>query len=462
MIKPDLVAPAVNVTAPIPGGGYDALTGTSIAAPHVTGAAALLLEWGIVEGNDPFLYGQRLKAYLRLGARRSNNLNYPNKEWGFGSLCLSESLYNLQISTQSFEQKEDIKIQEFENIPEAEPFNDDSEHEAAIYSNNYLDFILEYNTAARQVIQNNPYIKFCNIIDNRYAIIHVPRENFRNFFETEGNKLVIKEPYLLGLMDTSSLDASGITAIQNQPYLSLRGQGVLIGIVDTGIDYTNKAFVYEDGTSKIVSLWDQTIQGGNHPPNHCYGSEYTNEQINEALSNENPRSIIPSTDEIGHGTFLASVSAGREIPEDNFVGAAPDSELVVVKLKQAKEYIKSNMLLPPNTIAYQSSDLMNGLDYIFQKASELNKPVAICVALGTNEGGHNGFSIIEQYISDLSSRNGVAISVAAGNEATARHHAIVNITEMSPTKSFEIRVGENEEGFPIYIWSYVYEHRGYI
>lgn len=91
--KPDLAAPGVGIMAPDRDGGYSSVTGTSFAAPLVTGAAALLLEWGIVKGNDPYLYGEKVKAYLRKGARRlPSEQSYPNPRLGYGALCVSESL----------------------------------------------------------------------------------------------------------------------------------------------------------------------------------------------------------------------------------------------------------------------------------------------------------------------------------------------------------------------------------
>ena len=92
-VKPDLAAPGVGIVTSAVGGGYEPVTGTSFATPFVTGAAALMMEWGIVRGNDPFLYGEKVKAYLRRGAKRiRGEREYPNSRVGFGALCLEESL----------------------------------------------------------------------------------------------------------------------------------------------------------------------------------------------------------------------------------------------------------------------------------------------------------------------------------------------------------------------------------
>src|SRR5690606_3544901 len=117
-------------------------------------------------------------------------------------------------------------------------------------------------------------------------------------------------------------------------------------IIDTGIDYTHEAFLHADGTSRILSIWDQTIQDGTPPEGFSYGTNYTREQINNALQLDNPLSIVPTMDENGHGTFLAGIAAGNINEAENFSGVAPGSEIVVVKLKEAKEYLKEFFRIP--------------------------------------------------------------------------------------------------------------------
>jgi len=94
--KPDLVAPAVDIITTKKNSGYDIFSGTSMATSFVTGCTALMLEWGIVKGNDHFLYGQKIKAFLRKGANRQSFREYPNIIWGYGTLCLENSIRLLE------------------------------------------------------------------------------------------------------------------------------------------------------------------------------------------------------------------------------------------------------------------------------------------------------------------------------------------------------------------------------
>lgn len=437
IVKPDIVAPAYNITTANTSRGYTPQTGTSIAAPFVTGSCSILMEWGIVQGNDPFMYGQKLKAYLRLGAARDNNITYPNRDWGYGRLCLANVFNNLKIPS----------------IINTAQISSGLQKEEIIKSNDYADFVVRLNNFSRMFIENDPSIAYCKFIDANYAVIYIKRDNVTDY-QLNSLNAYMSEPYILGLMDTSALDASGILNVQTQPYLNLTGQGTLIAIIDTGIDYTNEAFIYEDGTSKIHSIWDQTLIG-DPSDDLCYGREFSNEDINLALASENPLEIVPTTDEIGHGTFLASVSAGRILPSQNFRGAAPDAELVIVKLKQAKEYLKESKSIFTQAPAFSAADLMVGISYVKNVAQKAQKPIAICIGLGTNEGTHNGISFLEDYMAGVALEENFIMCSACGNEAIAKHHTMVTLYDDIPSKEVEFRVGENEKGFSLNIWTYL-------
>ncbi len=451
MVKPDVVAPSYSITTANTSGGYTPQTGTSIAAPFVTGSCCILMEWGIVQGNDLFMYGQRLKAYLRLGAARDANITYPNREWGYGRLCLANVFNNLSLpSVINAAQLNPVSISSTINTAQ---LSSELPKEEIIKSNDYADFIVKLNTSSRTLIENDPSIAYCKFIDTDYAIVYIKRDIAPNY-QINALNSYMSDPYILGLMDTSALDAAGILNIQTHPYLNLTGQGALIAIIDTGIDYTNEAFIYEDGTSKIYRIWDQTLSGDSDD-DLCYGVEFTNEDINRALASENPLEIVPTTDEIGHGTFLASVSAGRIISSQNFRGAAPDAELIVVKLKQAKEYLKESKSIFTQAPAFSSADLMLGISYVKKIAQTIMKPVAICISLGTNEGTHSGTSFLEDYMTDVALKDGFIMCASCGNEAVAKHHTMVTLYNDIPSKEIEFRVGENERGLSLNIWTYL-------
>ena len=156
-------------------------------------------------------------------------------------------------------------------------------------------------------------------------------------------------------MDTGALSTSGVTGLHNHPYLKLQGKGTLVAVIDSGIDYLHPAF-HNGVQSKIFSIWDQTLEGG-ADGRIPFGREFGRQQIEQALASENPWEIVPSSDTNGHGTRSAATAAGYRIEKDNFCGAAPEAEIVIVKLKQAKNYLRDFYLLPRDIDIFQEDDI---------------------------------------------------------------------------------------------------------
>ncbi|TCK98065.1 subtilase family protein [Natranaerovirga hydrolytica] len=322
---------------------------------------------------------------------------------------------------------------------------------AAIVSENFADLIVDYEGSITEALIR--YDALCyQIIDERFAVLQTPLSTAIAQGFSENIRIM---PRLLGPYGLFSVDQSGILALHTHPYIPLRGNGVIIGFVDSGIEYTNSAFIYDDHTTKIMSIWDQTIQEGTTPENFQYGTEYTRNDINAALNSENPYEIVPSIDETGHGTFLAGTAAGRNLEEERFVGAAPDSEIIMVKLKPAKQYLRDFYLIQEDAIVYQDNDIIMGIKYLVQKAEIANRPLVICLGLGTNQGGHDGTSLLEEYVRGVGEKIGKVVIVPAGNEANLRHHISGFYPAAEPYQDIELIVEENERGFIVWIWGQV-------
>lgn len=317
-----------------------------------------------------------------------------------------------------------------------------------IISEDYGDLIIEYN-GDMTVFDEFPD-RTVQIINDQYAFVHVPVD-----FITQD--IVYRYGYgamptCFGIISEESLESSGVFRLRNIPVFNLRGQGVLIGIIDTGIDYTNPIFSYADNTTRIVSIWDQTIDSDNTPPGMLYGTEYTRDQINTALQSENPLSVVPSTDDNGHGTMIAGIAGGNAVPERNFSGVAPDVEFAVVKLKQAKRFLRNFFFIPENAVCFQETDILLGLIYLYYLSLRLQRPIVICIALGSSQGAHDGLGTLSTYVTVAASTPGIGIIIAAGNEGNARRHYSGKINTATGYDTVELNVGENERGFSMELW----------
>jgi subtilisin family serine protease len=318
-----------------------------------------------------------------------------------------------------------------------------------IISEDYTELILDY--------RNNPqYLEafpgaMVQIINNMFAVVHLPVEQIEiSRIGTFGYTAI---PNVLGLVSEVSVQASRIPELRRIPALNLRGEGTLVAIIDTGIDYTNPVFLRPDGTTKITAIWDQTIQSVDRfPYNTNFGTEYRAEEINQALASANPLEVVPSTDDNGHGTMMAAVAAGNEVLDEGFAGVAPDAELVVVKLRPAKENLKNYLSIPEDVLCYQEDTIMWGIQYCFLLSRELGRPMVICIGLGTSQGAHEGRSPLAVMMNVLGDFPNIAFVTAAGNEGNTGRHYRGNIDPQIGYNTMELIVGEEDKGFSMEIW----------
>lgn len=218
----------------------------------------------------------------------------------------------------------------------------------------YADFVVKYMGDFQKDLGDVPGLIFQKI-NAIYGVVYAPLTEIDALNISTYSYSFIPKCYTH--MDFGSLSASGITRLQEHPYLQLKGQGTAIAIVDSGIDYRNPLFQNEMG-SRILCIWDQTLEGdGTEVP---YGRVFWKNDIDRALASENPLEIVPSTDTNGHGTRMAAVAAGNYFPEENFSGAAPEAMLIVVKVKQAKKYLREFYLFPSEAELFQENDIMMG------------------------------------------------------------------------------------------------------
>ena len=332
----------------------------------------------------------------------------------------------------------------------------------SVASEDFADFIAPYFTSPEEFIrsQGTDCIDF---VDSTLAVVYVPLSTVTPSTYTSYTYSAV--PKLYSLLDVTSMDAAGITAAGDLPVLNNQGAGVIVGFVDTGINYTDSLFRNVDGSTRIIGIWDQTnnSDNSNNIENETakpfsafsalYGTQYTAAQINLALNSDDPVSIVPTRDENGHGTFLASIAAGNRDERAEFSGAAPRASIAMVKLKPAKQYLREFYLIQDGAEAYQENDIIMGVSYLYFLARKYSMPLVVCIPLGTNMGSHMGMSRLGQYLNQVSLSNGSAVITAAGNETGARHHFQAVMDADTDEVTAELRVGEREAGFSMELWA---------
>lgn len=215
---------------------------------------------------------------------------------------------------------------------------------------------------------------------NQYAVVRIPQSEldaFANLPQIE----YVEKPKRLFFALVQARAVSCINPVQAPPF-DLHGNGVLVACVDSGIDYSHEDFRNPDSTTRIVSLWDQTIEGS-PPEGYFLGTEYTQEQINEALAKNSLTeryAVVPSRDLSGHGTAVMGIAAGNGRESQGVLrGVADQSELIVVKLGN-----------PLEESFPRTTELIQGIDYCIRQAIARNQPMALNLSFGNSYGSHQG------------------------------------------------------------------------
>ena len=279
-------------------------------------------------------------------------------------------------------------------------------------------------------------------LSNEFAIVTVREDRLEALAGIEAVEY-IEKPKRLFFQVENGRRVSCMTSVQIRPP-KLYGTGVLVAIIDSGIDYANLDFRNADGTTRIYALWDQTIPG-NPPEGYVQGTEYTQEKINEALQQENRTErmkIVPSEDRSGHGTAVAGIAAGngRGSKGARYQGVASESGILVVKLGTPREEG-----FPRTT------ELMQAIDYAVKKAQRAGRPVAINISFGNTYGSHTGTSLLERFIADIANLWKSVICIGMGNEGASAGHT-AGILKENTEERIPLAVQMKETAINVQIW----------
>lgn len=285
-----------------------------------------------------------------------------------------------------------------------------------------------------------------------YAIFTVSKEQL-DLLSKIPEIAYIEKPKSLFFELDEGRRAACITSVQaaaepGNNSLGLLGNGCLVAVLDSGIDYFHPDFQKEDGTTRILRIWDQTLtpsENQSPPEGYQMGVEFTQEQINEALRSGRQEGLrlVPVTDESGHGTAVAGIAAGNgRASGRRYRGVAPESALIIVKLGRTRD-----RGFPRTT------ELMQAADYVVKFASERNMPLAVNISIGNTYGSHDGTALLESFLNIASDMGRNVIVTGTGNEGAAQGHTSGKI-QTGESKLIEFTVSAYESQLNIQFWKY--------
>lgn len=293
------------------------------------------------------------------------------------------------------------------------------------------EVIVKYINSLDSLKENYPQIDVYELLGG-YAILQIPQK-LVNEVALLNEIIYMEQPKPFSYQLFSGKRESCIASLQSNFPDSYTGEGTLIGIVDSGIDYTHPDFRNPDGTTRILYLFDQSL-------NEVYDSNTINLALSQN-SNDGRLSICPSVDLSGHGTHVAGIAAGNGTASGGvYRGIAYKASLIVVKLA------------PPKPDSFPSTvEIMKGVTFCITKALDLFKPISINLSLGNNYGSHSGTSLLESYLDYLASSYQCSIVVGCGNEGASDNHTGGKILSKN-TQTIEFSISDYEKNLNLSLW----------
>lgn len=324
---------------------------------------------------------------------------------------------------------------------------------------NYLDedspgYVVEYRGNFKEEISKVDYA--CgDIINDNLAIISVNEKDIDRLRKDVPSIVFVEARGIYVLQDISPTDVDGIASIKINNYLNLTGKGVIVGMIDTGIDYLNKELIREDGTSRIIKIWDQSIQS-NKIEGLYIGTEYNNEDINKAIqasnAGGNPYDIVPTKDENGHGTSMAGIIGARGY-NSKIEGIANDCDFIIVKLIVSLNY---NKILRENNLpvvpVYNNSEVLSAIEYLRKSAYELRRPLVIYLGVGSQNGSHDGVNITSRFITSIARRRDIVVVAGTGNSGASEGHSTNFVGIVGESKESELLITKEIKVFTLQVW----------
>ncbi|VYU55599.1 S8 family serine peptidase [Clostridium tertium] len=339
----------------------------------------------------------------------------------------------------------------------------------SVYENfntdNYSSYLIEYTGEIKSEIVDKLDI-FLFKINEEYAVLFIRSDMINDFEDTlevislinsyfKGNNfevIYVVPPDIYTLQQVSAIQASNVGMLQTELALNLTGKGVVVGIIDTGIDYLSNEFKDSNGNTRIDSILDQNLGLNKVNDNLILGNIYNKEQIDEAIrardNGRDPYSIVPSKDEIGHGTNMAGIIGGTG-KNPALKGVAPECEFVSVKLLEAKFLKKRLGIKEP---IYNIASIFLAIEYLRRYHVESGKPMVILLPLGSNSGNHKGSHILDNYIASVSFNLGIVIVTGTGNEGAEDLHTSGIIKNIGDYSTIEMIVEKNQAILYMEIW----------